>query len=300
MVSVIIPCHNCAGFIDRAIKSVMAQSYKDVEIILVENNSTDNTLRVLQKYRSLYPQLISVLIEFTPGAPAARNCGLKMAKGEWIQFLDADDELLIDKISTQLNAAELAGADVVAGASLLKYNTPKKSFDIERQVDEDVWKGLITSNLGITSSNLWRKDALVEVGGWDERISSSQEYDLLFRLIKKSAVVIVDHHLDTIVHFSQNSVSKSTNKEKFEKIIGNRLKLRVAIKEELKAKGILSPQLNTAIDKYIYNELISNSDKIPEFCANYLKSQDLTVGLETTIRIKAHHYLKRVRNALNI
>lgn len=300
MVSVIIPCHNCANFIDRAVSSVMAQSYPNIEIILVENNSTDNTLRVLRKYQSMYPHLITVSIEFKKGAPAARNCGLSKANGEWIQFLDADDELLEDKIYTQLNIANHLGADVIAGGYLLKCKTAKKSFQLQKEVNSNIWKGLITSNLGITSSNLWRKAALTSVNGWNENLSSSQEYDLLFRMIKNSAIIIADNQCNTQVHFSENSISKSSNKDKLEKIINNRINLRLQIKDYLQSQNLLSSDLDMAIDEYIYTELISNSGQIPEYCTAYLKQQNLNVNLETVLRVKTKHYIKQVCKAISL
>jgi glycosyltransferase involved in cell wall biosynthesis len=294
MVSVIIPCHNCANFIDRAVSSVMAQTYSDIEIILVNNNSTDNSLRILNYYQNKYPNHISVYNEYKRGAPAARNCGLKQAKGNWVQFLDADDELLEDKISRQLQLAMCSDADVVAGSCLLKYTRHPKTYDVLRYVDDDVWRGLITSNLGITSSNLWRKASLLKVNGWNEKLTSSQEYDLLFRMIKNDAKVITDILSNTIVHFSNNSVSKTSNKERLEEILSNRIELRMAIKEELLSQHLLTPELTLAIDPYIYTELVKNADKVKEYATSLLKKYNPNVKFETVIKLKSEIYLKKL------
>jgi glycosyltransferase involved in cell wall biosynthesis len=300
MVSVIIPCHNCANFIRRAIDSVMAQTYPNIEIILVNNNSTDNTLRIINNYHANYPNYIFVYDELKRGAPAARNCGLKHAKGDWIQFLDADDELLNDKISTQINIGDNNQADIIAGGCVLKYDTGKKLFSIYREADDNIWRGLITSNLGITSSNLWRKSALLKVNGWDETLSSSQEYDLLFRLIKSSASVRTDKAFNTIVYFSGNSISKTSNIERLEKILDNRVKLRLQIKNELLSKGLLTPKLELAIDTYIYTELVRNADKVGNFSANSLKKYNPNVKLETVLKLKTKLYLKKVLRSISL
>ena len=92
MISVIIPCFNSEEYITRAIESILKQSYTNYEIILVNNNSTDNTYNILQEYAKKKAGLVNVFNEYKKGAPAARNKGLSEAKGEWIQFLDADDE----------------------------------------------------------------------------------------------------------------------------------------------------------------------------------------------------------------
>ena len=190
MISVIIPCFNSEKFIARALQSVLKQTYSNYEIIVVDNNSSDNTVSIIYDYVQRYPERIKVLHEYKKGAPAARNKGLYEAKGEWIQFLDSDDELLPDKLKNQIEVAESSETDVVIGSSYIYKvinNKPEKSI---RDVQSDnVWKGLLTSKLGITSANLWRRKAVLAVEGWDENRSSSQEYDLLFRMLKSNIAI---------------------------------------------------------------------------------------------------------------
>ena len=73
MISIIIPCYNCEKYLHRAIESVFSQTYSDYEIILVNNNSTDNTINIINEYKKKYPDIIKVLHENKVGAPAARN-----------------------------------------------------------------------------------------------------------------------------------------------------------------------------------------------------------------------------------
>ncbi|WP_454802299.1 glycosyltransferase family 2 protein [Mucilaginibacter phyllosphaerae] len=295
MVSVIIPCYNCSRTIDRAIKSVMSQNCQDIiEIILVNNNSTDNTLELLNSYKRQYPNFIFVYSELKKGAPAARNHGLKVSKGDWIQFLDADDELLPNKINRQLAIAIENSADIIAGGCLLKYQSAKKNYDIYRTVTSDVWQGLITSNLGITSSNFWRKSALSDVHGWDENLTSSQEYDLLLRMIKNSAKLCSDNEFNTVVYFSDNSVSKSSNKQRFKQIIENRINIRLRVKDELQFRSLLTPDLKTAIDTYIYTELINNSRQLGNYSTDLLHKYKPEVKLETVLKLKTKLFFKKV------
>lgn len=158
MFSIIIPCYNSEKFIARAIESALHQTQSGYEIIIIDNNSSDNTVNIVYEYAKNYPDIITVLHEHKQGAPAARNKGLYHSKGDMIQFLDADDELLPGKIEHQIKIANDSQADIVVGNSyvykIFKGRLSKGKLEAERG---DVWKSLLTSKLGITTANLWRK-----------------------------------------------------------------------------------------------------------------------------------------------
>src|SRR5215210_2226943 len=263
MISVIIPCFNSERFIVRAIESVLKQTYKNYEIIVVDNNSSDNTTGIIYDYMNKCPNKIKVLHEYKKGAPAARNKGLYEAKGEWIQFLDSDDELLPDKLKQQIEVADSSEADVVTGSSYVYKVTNNKLYKSLRKVESgDVWKGLLTSKLGITSANLWKRKALLAVEGWDENKSSSQEYDLLFRMLKNNSNISFCPVPLTIVHINPDSISNSQNDNRIVEIINNSITLRLQIKDYLKSQNKLTKELNQATDKHIYSMLISYSSII--------------------------------------
>lgn len=90
MISVIIPVHNTERYIDRCVQSVLANTYKDIEIILVENGSTDRSLEICRKYEKDYAN-IKVIVADRTGLSHARNLGMDVAQGEYIAFLDSDD-----------------------------------------------------------------------------------------------------------------------------------------------------------------------------------------------------------------
>ena len=102
-ISVIIPVFNNGSALQRAIDSCLNQIYQPSEIILVDNNSTDNSSELISSNVNSHPELIKALKETQPGANAARNAGIKLARGTWIQFLDADDELEPQKIQNQVD-----------------------------------------------------------------------------------------------------------------------------------------------------------------------------------------------------
>ena len=86
-ISVIVPVYNAEKFIDKCIESVIGQTYKDIELILVNDGSKDNSLKILQKYEKKYPKMIKVFNQTNQGAGAARNLGIKNVSGKYIFFL---------------------------------------------------------------------------------------------------------------------------------------------------------------------------------------------------------------------
>lgn len=101
-VSVIIPCYNGERWIERALTSLSRQNEADIEIIVINDGSSDNSLDLLQKYQQTEPRL-RVLNKDNGGVSSARNFGLSVATGEWITFLDIDDEIAVEGISKMLN-----------------------------------------------------------------------------------------------------------------------------------------------------------------------------------------------------
>lgn len=270
LVSVVIPCYNCEKWVERAITSVMAQTYPTIELLLVDNNSTDNTGAILLKYKNLYADKITVYFEAKKGACAARNLGLQQAKGEWIQFLDADDEILPDKITNQLKLIyNDASVLILEGYTNIKTDIYGRTETSVINIADDIWVGLIKTKLGLTSANLWKRSAVIEVGGWDETLSSSQEYDLLFRIIKSSAHIKKSSAINTIINVQANSISTDTNIDKRAQILKNRYELRKQIRNYLLANSILTPYYDRILLEYLYFNLI----KLASLDLSYYKQE---------------------------
>src|ERR1700752_3699749 len=106
LVSIIIPCYNAEKYIDRSIESILNQTYKDFEIIIINDGSTDNSEEVIKKYLTL-DNRVKYLKQVNQGVSATRNKGIELAKGEILAFLDSDDvwepENLEIKVDALLN-----------------------------------------------------------------------------------------------------------------------------------------------------------------------------------------------------
>lgn len=198
LVSVIIPCFNVEQYISECIDSVLSQTYQEFEIICIDNNSTDQTFAVLQAIAERFPNRIIISQEIKKGASAARNKGLSIAKGEWIQFLDADDLLLNSKLASQIGLLKTTPNASFVAAAFERQRKGGERYKV-MLTQQDPFKGLFTSGMGITSSNLFRTSKLNAINGWNEELKSSQEADLMFRLLKNDKAVVFDNSPLTII-----------------------------------------------------------------------------------------------------
>lgn len=188
IVSVIIPTFNRSKFLISAINSVINQTYKDMEIIVCDDRSTDNTSDVLKK-------LIDGRIKYVmncgiKGPSSTRNTAILSAEGEYIAFLDDDDEWLPNKIETQLNVLETAKRNVCGIYSGVKCINRKSGEQFIEDPGKGKLKGNLLEELGKynpikTSTLVIKKKCLDEVGLFDETIKYMEDRELLIRLSRK-------------------------------------------------------------------------------------------------------------------
>lgn len=230
LISVIIPTFNVEKYIKECIESVLNQSYKEIEIIIVDNNSKDNTLSIINEYQEKYPKLIKILIEINQGAAFARNTGIKHANGSWIQFLDADDILLPQKLDVQtklinLKDSFISGAWIYHNINNIDDYNLVGAFDIIKSV-------FLGSSCGQTSSNLWNKKFLIDIGGFDESLPDTNDYELMLRLALINNNIAFSNEPLTIVRDREDKSNLSQ-----QDIVGHYIRhiiLRVNIIERLK------------------------------------------------------------------
>ncbi|MDM8176746.1 MULTISPECIES: glycosyltransferase family 2 protein [Olivibacter] len=291
MVSVIIPCFNCEGYLSRAVESVLNQKYKDWEIVFVNNNSSDGSQKIIEKYVKQFPERMCSVYEYKKGAGFARNTGLNLAKGEWIQFLDADDEILPDKLLDQLEIG--VDADVVIGSFTRVYRTKMRPCNFKVVSGDSIWRSLFFSRAGITSANLYRKHSLLAIDGWNTTISSSQEYDLMFRLLKNNVSIKMSEKICAIIYEEQNSVSRPSDLKKRQKIGENYVELRVRIAEHLNAIGGWDKKLRKDFAVSIYNMLLGLRGASVSSASTKMRSLNLTVPIQYKVPLILKHYIKR-------
>ena len=243
LISVVIPCFNSEKFIRESIKSVLNQTYKNIQIIVVDDGSDDSTPSILQEFSGC----LTVLNQKNSGAGSARNAGLKASNGEYIAFLDSDDYWDPDKISKQLNLMLHEKLDLVyCGGKTIEKNLnetiliPQFSGDCYKYFIRYPTTAIIL--LGCSSA-LFQKAILRSSGYFDPAFKgAAEDWDFFRRVCKYAKVGFVD---DSLVRYRihENNVSRRGFIDFYE---GNLRAIRKMIKEDsslnvkTKARVVLS------------------------------------------------------------
>jgi glycosyltransferase involved in cell wall biosynthesis len=195
LVSVLIPAHNAARTIGETLVWAMAQSHRDLEIIVVDDGSTDATAEIVRKIARADPRIV-LLQQANAGVAAARNTALARARGTYVAPLDADDLWHPDKIARQVRRLQQAGSHVglvycwsvdIDDASIIT----DRRLDLDR-FEGDVYAALVLTNfVGNASVPLIRKSEIEAVGGWDPELRRRQaqgceDWQLYLRLAERT------------------------------------------------------------------------------------------------------------------
>src|SRR4030042_1588084 len=178
-VSVIIPTYNRAHLLNRAIKSILVQTFGDFEIIIVDDASTDNTERIVKSIDD--KRILYIRHENNKGGSAARNTGIRQARGKYIAFLDSDDEWLPEKLEKQLKVFERSTNSVgLVYTGIIKESKQRRSVHQSR---ENTAQAILAENyVGTTSTPLIKKECFLKTGLFDETLPSAQDWDMWIRI----------------------------------------------------------------------------------------------------------------------
>jgi len=222
-VSVIIPTYNCAKYLPQAIESILNQTYKDYEIIIVDDGSTDNTKEII----SVYQSKIKYIYQDNAGVSKARNTGIQNSTGMYIAFLDADDRWLPFKLELQIKCFEkLPNVDLIfSDFSAIKQNRIiyksyfYKAFNIfkEFKINLDnifqnkfqickngqnlkvfwgnIFKTLFLGNFILPSTVILKKKALSNVGYFNEKYRVAEETEFFLRFAKYHNMAFIEYPL---------------------------------------------------------------------------------------------------------
>jgi cellulose synthase/poly-beta-1,6-N-acetylglucosamine synthase-like glycosyltransferase len=187
-ICVIIPAYKAALTIERALASVAAQTLKPEKVIVVDDGSSDGTFEIAEAFKDQFHGIeLKVLSQKNLGAGAARNRAIDEATGDWLAFLDADDEWLPDKLAISMEAIYKHNIVLVAHNYFAVNGSQKKLVvcNARYEAAANPYRGLYRKGFLATSSVVVRRDAVLEAGGFDETLATAQDFDLWLKILKK-------------------------------------------------------------------------------------------------------------------
>jgi glycosyltransferase involved in cell wall biosynthesis len=229
LVSVIVPTFRRPDLLEKAIDSVIGQTYSYLEIIIVDDNDPNSLYRQLTelKFGNHSDKRVKyVKHEQNKGANVARNTGFTHSTGEYIAFLDDDDEYLEDKIQIQLEVAlkhkNVNGVLIFVGAEIIRENTSRFSSWMNKRQRVEVFeaKEVFYSNfIGSNSFVLIDRCSFEKVNGYDESLPSCQDWDLWIRLTKVN-IKLIGISLPLVKYHERMEIARITN-DSTKKVFGH-------------------------------------------------------------------------------
>ena len=204
LVSVIVPCHGQAAYLEQAIESVLAQTYAQLEVVVVDDGSPDNAARLAARF-----PWARCVRQPNAGLAAARNAGIRESEGELLVFLDADDRLLPRAL--EVGVAQLRAHPEAAFAfgryRRVAADGRRLEDDEQPRPEADPYSVFLRYNYaGVPATGVFRRSALEEAGNFDETVPGAEDYDLGLRLARRFPV---RPHADEVVEYRVHGAGMS-------------------------------------------------------------------------------------------
>jgi len=203
LVSVIIPCYNHAHFLGEAIASVINQTYPHIEIVVVDDGSTDDTAQILRAHPN-----IRYVRQENLGVSRARNTGLLHSRGSHLLFLDADDRLLPNAIEVSVHALASRIDCAFVFGSYVSFGTSQSLFKLPRDQAHNYQELLKRNIIGNPGSALYNRWVFSHVGGFDETNSPAADYDLALQIARQFPILC---HYMPVVEYRRHADNISNN-----------------------------------------------------------------------------------------
>ena len=251
LVSILIPMYNSSDHIEETLKSCLDQMYENIEIIVVDDGSKDNSVQIVEQIiQKSDTDNIKILTQKNKGACAARNLALENSLGDYIQFLDADDVLSANKISSQIqldpknNPENLLFCRWVRFANDITHTTQANHTIFKSYKDSTGW--LIDSWMGKgaaqTACWLVHKDTIKKAGLWDENLKKNQDGDFFARVILASKRIVFSEQ--SIVYYRASGNTSISSSMGYEYCLSS---LSSLMNYEQYTSHIRNPDINRAL-----------------------------------------------------
>lgn len=253
--SIIIPAYNAQSYIERAIESALRQTYDDIEIIIINDGSTDKTSEIIEEYSQKHTN-IKVISTDNGGVSRARNIGIDNSSGEYIVFLDADDELLPYSVENMVECLIEADADIVNPAKLLKTNSR-----IYQMSGESYLINCINDHpIGYSIRKLYKRSFIEDIRFTEGKAIHEDSFFNFLCALKKPRVLHLNEDAYK-VYPTPNSASRSAFSEKYFDIL-------YFAKRKIEIINQYYPQYN---DKMINLQIKANLALLYKMCSGRAK-----------------------------
>lgn len=243
LVSILIPCYNGAPWVHRAIETALAQTWPNKEVVVLDDGSTDNSLEIIHRYAGR----VRIATQVNGGQNVSRNHLTQLSRGEWLVYLDADDELAPDSVEKKMQFAD--EADAIYGtfeiACFVGQEKTRASFKAALDFADPV-AAAFNWEFPNTSSFVFRRSAIVEVGQWNTAIKNCTDYDVYFKLLMKGKRFRAAP--DSLSLYRQWSLNQAVYQDPSRKL-RTRLQMMWIFAQELKSTGRLYANRKTAFEQ---------------------------------------------------
>ena len=300
LVSVIIPCFNCACYLKQSVESVLSQTFTDLECLIIDDGSTDDTREVCKALMQ-NDSRVRYLLKEHGGLPAARNFGIRHAKGKWIQHLDSDDSLHKNKISYQLNyltGFESEG-DIVCYSDyeVIWENQNKEvtrtSYVIVGDLTNDqllnrIMKWRFEPNIPLHVNNTLFKKSVFKNKMYNENFRAFQDLELFVDLLLKNVTFIYTPTVGMSYRIHHSNLHRDKAR-----IVNAYIQFLEAVHKKNKKLLQLCPNMGSLIrtaiierDKKMFNRLMKlvNLAQVPV----YFSKRKININNQTVLRLAYH------------
>src|SRR5215472_10984271 len=258
LVSILIPCYNCAQWVGTAIESALEQTWPRKEIIVIDHDSQDESWAVISSFGTA----IRAERQSNQGILFTRNRLLSLSQGEWVQYLDADDELAADKIELQLQRRDQA--EIIYGSMRLEWFEGKQIVRHTEKVAEgatDFWVKWFRWEYPNPSACLFRSDLLKEIRGWDPGYDLCEDYALFRNLMFLGArFAAVPKAWSSYRQWSPNQLVNKFSTE----LANTRFRLMLEVAKQLETQGELAGRRSRAFQICAFQTIRSLYSMSPE------------------------------------
>ena len=222
-ISVIMAAYNAVNYIEKSIISILEQTFKEWELIIINDCSTDHTPEIVEKYIRLDPRIIFLSNEVNINQALSRNRGISKARGKYIAILDDDDIAFPDRLKIQYDFLENNPAVALVASAAEIIDKDGKIIGHKRSPEnlDELRFRIILKNPLVHSSVMYRKELMEKVGGYNNKYFNAEDYKFYSELIKKYDIISLPNVLLKYRHTPQAiSIAPSSRKIQLEQSLG--------------------------------------------------------------------------------